>query len=235
MVNGLLMAGAWFLFPANNALFRFHGALAFPMILASWMYSDVPATNVLGSDAARWILALDDPVMLRRLLYAKNLVLWTLIAPLCSIIAIGIGLHEKRVLASLMTIAWIAVVPLGALGLAAWVGIWFPYHPLALRHRWEHRRPFRRMIVRWLTLALVPYGLVPLLGVAVSIPTLTLWGLRSQSGGITRIPDSDLAWGVLIACVVAMIAWVGGHHFGVRIAERRRSRLVAFLADPDLG
>jgi hypothetical protein len=51
--NGLLMTACWALLPASvvNSVFRFHGALAFALVLASWMYSDVPATNLLGGDA----------------------------------------------------------------------------------------------------------------------------------------------------------------------------------------
>lgn len=234
-VNGLLMTGAWFLLPNPNPLFTFHGTLAFPMILAAWMYSDVPATNVLGSDAARSVRALDDPPVLRRLLFAKNIVLWLLIAPLCSVIAVGVGIHEDRVVATIFSLAWIVVVPLGALGLAAWAGILFPYHPLDLSYRWEHRRPFMRMIVRWLTLAVLPYGLVPVLAVVISSPTLVLWYFTSQSHGITRISDGDFALGVLIGCVLGLAAWVWGLRAGVRIAQRRRAKLVAFLSDPARG
>ena len=46
-VNGLLMAGAWFLLP-RGWLFTLQSALAFPVVLSSWMYADVPATNVLA-------------------------------------------------------------------------------------------------------------------------------------------------------------------------------------------
>ena len=63
VVNGLLMTGAWFLLPLplQDMLFRVHGELAFPMVLVAWMFSDVPATNVLGSDAERSLAALDRP------------------------------------------------------------------------------------------------------------------------------------------------------------------------------
>lgn len=235
VANGLLMTGAWFLLPSPNVLFTLHGALAFPMILASWMFSDVPATNVLGPDPGRAMTALTDPTTLRRLLYAKNIVLWILIVPLCSLIAVGIGLHEHRLATSLFSVIWIAVVPLGALGFSAWVGIRYPYHPLALRHRWEHRRPWGRMIIRWLTLAITPYVVVPLLTLAVTLPTLLVWTLASTNGVHARIPDDRFAWGVVLASAIAVPAWILGHHIGVRIAHRRGSRLIRFLADPDAG
>ncbi len=234
-VNGALMTGAWFLLPSPNPLFPLHGSLAFAMILASWMYSDVPATNVLGSDANRSIAALEEPVALRRLLYAKNLVLWLLVAPLCSLLALAIGISENRLLATVFTIVWIAVVPLGALGIAALIGIYFPYHPIALSERWAHRRPWRRMIFRWLILAVVPYGLVPMLIIVLSLPTLLLWYFSSQRNGVTRIPDAQFVWGVLVACAAAIAVWILGHRLAVRLASRRKGSLTAFLKDPFNG
>src|SRR5450631_4195640 len=79
-VNGALMSSAWFFLPKGlkDKVFTLHGTLAFALVLAAWMYSDVPATNVLGPDAQRTAAALDDPVMFRRLLYGKNIVLWAL-------------------------------------------------------------------------------------------------------------------------------------------------------------
>ena len=58
-VNGLLMAGAWFLLP-RGWLFTLQGPLAFPVVLSSWMYADVPATNVLAPDRIRVLAALGD-------------------------------------------------------------------------------------------------------------------------------------------------------------------------------
>ena len=58
-VNGLLMAGAWFLLP-RGWLFTLQSALAFPVVLSSWMYADVPATNVLAPDRIRVLAALGD-------------------------------------------------------------------------------------------------------------------------------------------------------------------------------
>ena len=53
VTNGLLMTAAWFLLPTRwqDALFSLHGTFAFALVLASWMYADVPATNVLGLGA----------------------------------------------------------------------------------------------------------------------------------------------------------------------------------------
>ena len=111
--NGLLMSACWTLPPPGvvHAVFRLHGPLAFAMVLAVWMYADVPAINVLGGEPARSIAALADPAALRRLLFAENIVLWLLAAPLCAAAAIGIGTYENRPVATALTLLWIAAVP----------------------------------------------------------------------------------------------------------------------------
>src|SRR5271169_3978403 len=62
-VNGVMMTALWWWAPGSwkNSLFSLHGPLAFAMVLAGWMISDVPATNVLGPDARRTRDALDNP------------------------------------------------------------------------------------------------------------------------------------------------------------------------------
>ena len=92
--NGAFMSLAWFFLPTGlkDDTFTLHGSLAFALVLAAWMYSDVPATNVLAPDRQRVMAAIDDPVMLRRLLYAKNIVVWTFITPGCAVIALAAGI-----------------------------------------------------------------------------------------------------------------------------------------------
>lgn len=80
VANALLMTGAWFLLP-RDWLFSVTSNLAFPFVLASWMYADVPATNVLAPDRIRSLAALDDWKMMNRLLAAKAAVLWIFVAP----------------------------------------------------------------------------------------------------------------------------------------------------------
>jgi hypothetical protein len=235
--NGVLMAACWTLLPASvvHAVFTFHGPLAFAMVLASWMYSDVPATNLLGADARRSVAALPDPVLLRRLWYAKNLVLWAMITPLCAIAAVLIGINDHQLTATLLTIIWIAVVPLGALGTSAWLGIRYPYHPLPLRHRWANRRRWWPMIGRWLVLVLAPYGLVPFLAVMLSLPSVALWTAVAPGGQRSRITDAQFGWGLVLAAVIAAVAWIAGHHVGSHLANRRRRSLAGYLLDPDRG
>jgi len=236
-VNGLLMTGSWFLLPPHwkDALFSLHGTLAFAMVLAAWMMSDVPATNVLGPDARRVVAALDDPVMFRRLLYAKNIVLWTVVAPVCTVIALAIGINSRDYVAMGFSIMAIVVMPFGALGISAWVGIRFPYHPIPIAERWAARRSWRHMLVRWLVLAVTPYGLVPMVAAVLLAPSLALWAAFAAHGLNARLSDFEFAWGVMIACAVSAVAFVGGHRAGERLARHRKAKLSAYLSDPTLG
>ena len=171
-VNGALMSSAWFFLPASlkDDIFSLHGSLVFAAVLASWMYSDVPATNVLGPDSVRVRRRWRTRCLFRRLLAAKNVVLWVLITPICCLVALLIGVANHNLLSTVITVVWIGIVPFGALGLSNLVGIRFPYHPMPLRYRWDHRRPFRRMIVRWLTLALTPYVVFPAIAALLMAP-----------------------------------------------------------------
>ena len=126
--NGLLMAALWWWAPRDlkNSLFSLHGPLAFALVLGGWMIADVPATNLLGPDARRTRAVLDDPVMFRRLLYAKNVVLWAFVAPVCSLVAVIIGTSNHDYAAMVITVIAITVMAFGVLGISAWVGIRFP-------------------------------------------------------------------------------------------------------------
>ena len=60
------------------------------------MYSDPSATNMLGSDAERITIALADRATLGKLLRAKCLVLWLLVAPVCTILTLFIDFGEHH-------------------------------------------------------------------------------------------------------------------------------------------
>jgi hypothetical protein len=173
--------------------------------------------------------------MLRRLLYAKSIVLWLMITPVCVLVAVINGLINHSLLSTLYTVVAIGVIPFGLLAISGWVGILFPYHPMPLRYRWEHRRPRKRMLVRWLSLAVTPYVLVPVLAVLMLVPSLLLWGFTSPHGLSEKLPDHDLGLGVAVACGIALVCTVGGHRLGVWIATRRQAKLVEFLSDPVRG
>jgi hypothetical protein len=235
--NGLLMAGAWFLLPTKwfDWLFTLHGPLAFAMVLAGWMYSDVPATNVLAPDRERILAALDQPVVLRRLLYAKNLALWCFVAPFCTVVAMVIGYVHHDWPPTLVSITAIAIVPFGTLGVAGWVGIIWPYHPRDLQFRWQHRHEWRHMIVRWIALLLIPYGLVPLLAVLLITPSLVMWSMLSDQGLTEKLPTTNFAGGIALAAVLSMGVFFGGHRTALRIVRRRHDQLQDYLRDPDRG
>ena len=234
-VNGLLMVGAWFLLPAQlqDDLFRWHGPFAFPLVLAGWMYSDVPATNVLGADPSASLAVLDDGVGLRRLLTARSAVLWLLVTPVCLLVALGIGAHEHRWTTTVLSIAALSVVPLGPLGVSAWVGIRWPYHPIALRQRWAARRDWRHQLVRWGALVVVPYALVPALCAVIIVPTFLFWA--STGGGLTGGSDLTDAIGAVGAALVSLVVWRVGQAGSGRLVDRRRPELRAYLADPSRG
>jgi hypothetical protein len=240
-VNATLVTVAWLWLPLplQNLLFSLHGALAFPVVMATWMLADVPATNILGSDPHRMVAAIDDPDALRRLIYAKSAVLWLLVTPVCVLVAIGIGVDRERWTTTVVTIIAIIVVPIGSLGIAGWLGIYFPYHTLPLTERWHHRRPVGRMVVRWATLCLLPYALVPVITGALAVPAFAAWaaatGHLPGDGSGVRIPDAELAVGVAITAVLSAAAFFLGHRHGLRLIRRRRDRLVAFLERPELG
>lgn len=232
VMNGLLMTGAWLLLP-RDWLFDFTGTMAFPMVLAGWMYADVPATNVFAPDRRRILAAFDDGRELRLLLFGKNAVLWLFVTPLCVAIAVGLGIVEHQWIATGLTIVVIALAPLGVLGLSGVLGTLFPYHPLPLRWRWEHRHD-RRMLVRWGTLVLLPYVLVPALAIAVLAPTVATWNALSDKN-LRQLSDVEFAIGALIACAVGVALWIIGHRAVVNLARRRGPRLTAYLSDPSRG
>jgi len=236
-INGALMSVLWFFLPAQwkNSLFALHGTLAFAMVLAGWMIADVPATNVLGPDAERMGHALDHPAAFRRLLYAKNIALWVLVAPVCSLVALGIGVNNHDLTATVISIVAIVILPFGALGLSAWVGIRFPYHPIPLSERWARRRPWRHMMVRWFVLAVTPYVLVPTLIAVLLLPSLAFWAAFAANGLHSRLSAGVYAIGILIACILAIAGSLGGHRMGERLARRRKAELSEYLSDPARG
>jgi hypothetical protein len=236
VMNGLMMSAAWFLLPVplHDMLFSLHGSLAFPIVLVSWMFADVPATNVLGSDPQRILAALDDPEALRRLLYAKNAVLWLMAAPVCGLVAIEIGGLSHHWASMVIITIGILVIPIGSLGIASWVGICYPYHPIPLSTRWAHRRAFRPMIGRWGVLVTLPYVVVPALTTAMAAPAFYTWKLLSDDWQ-RHLPIAELAIGVAFTVVLSAAVFVYGHRAGLRLIARHHDRLRVYLADPDLG
>jgi hypothetical protein len=199
------------------------------------MYSDVPATNVLACDTVRTLAAIDEPRVLHRILRARRLLLWLIVAPVCLLIAFidGIGAPDRVVV--VYSAVAIGIIPFGVLGVSAWLGVLFPYHPIPVRYRWEHRRRWWPMLGRWGTLVLLPYAVVPALTIVFLAPTLLIWGLTSPKGLTTKLPDNDLGLGIALACLIALGAAYLGQRISLRLVARRRDRLVAYLSDPTRG
>ena len=235
--NAILMASCWLFAPKalQDWLFTLHGDLAFPMVLAIWMYSDVPATNVIANDPDAVLSRLDDRPGLYVLLGAKNAVLWLLVSPVCMAVALGVGWATDNLENTLLTMVWIAVVPFGVLGIAAWLGVFFPYHPIPVKVRWEHRRQWWRMGVRWGLLMVTPYGYVPALATVLVLPSMTLWRFTAAHGISGRLSSREFLVGVLVTIVLAVAGWVLGHWVAVGYLQRRHSRIEAFLNDPLAG
>ena len=236
-VNAALMSSAWFFLPTSirDQLFELHGSLAFAFVLSSWMYSDVPATNVLACDTVRTLAAIDQPRVLHRILVARRFLLWLVVAPVCLLIAFidGIGAPDRVVV--VYSAVAIGVIPFGVLGVSAWLGVLFPYHPIPIRYRWEHRRQWWPMLGRWATLVLLPYAVVPALTIVFLAPTLLIWGLTSPKGLSSKLPDNDLGLGIALACLIALGAAYFGQRVSLRLVARHRDHLVAYLSDPTRG
>ena len=233
--NGVVMCVGWFYLPDSlrDWFFSMHGPLAFPIVLESWMISDVPATNVLGSDAKKALAALPDPRAFQRFLYAKSLAIWILVAPLCAVIAFVIGLNQHRHVSSAAICVLVLILPFGVLGISSWLGIVLPYHPRSVRWRWNHRHQ-RRSIIRWVVLMVAPYSFVPAVTGLVVLPSILLTRRGSQSP--TRLlTQGDLTLAAVIAVLSSALAFLIGHAIGARLADRRRAALVSYLADPDRG
>jgi len=236
-VNAALMSSAWFFLPTSlkDDLFTLHGSVAFAFVLSSWMYSDVPATNVLAPDGLRVMDAIDRPDVLRRLLLAKNVVLWCFVAPICIVISFIAALGQTDKITAVYSAIAIGVVPFGVLAISGWVGILFPYHPVPIRYRWSQRRRWKTMLLRWGTLVLLPYAIVPGLTVALLAPSLLLWGLLSPKGLTKKLPDTNLGLGIGLACAIALVVLLVGHRISLRLIARRRDALVEYLSDPLRG
>jgi hypothetical protein len=252
LMNASLVLVLWFWVPIGlrDLFISLHGEMALPMVLASWMYADVPATNLLAPDRERALAVLDRPADLQRLIDAKNVVLWFLVSPVCIALAIGTGIaaangirisdapaptHSAILPATAIAVLWIAVAPLGALGIASWIGTWFPYHPLPLRTRFQHRRPLRHMVVRWIALLLIPYGVVPALTALVAIPSLLYWHVTGSFSLTEPIRPGQFALGTCLTALVSVTLWLVGRRVGRRFVVRRRTQLRAYLSDPLAG
>ena len=239
--NGILAAGGFWLLPESikNQLFSIHRPLAFAVVLASWMYSDVPATNVLGETADLTLAALDDPAALRLIVRAKNLVLWTLISPICMTVSLWMGIDDHALFITGLAALWIAVVPFGTLAFSSWMGALFPYHPLHLRERWQlgrrSRHDRRHYWWRWLALVLLPYVIVPALAAALLSPVLIMWGVSATGWTFLSDHTDHLAIGVFLSVVLSIVWMLVGRRGFLWLCKKRDRELREYLSDRAKG
>jgi hypothetical protein len=235
--NALLVTFCWFLLPDKivNWLFTLHGALAFPYFLEMWMLGDIPATNVAGRDAVRVVGQLQDPAALRLWLRAKHLVLASFVGPTAAVVAVIIGIVQHRHDMAAAVAITLLFLPLGVLSVAAWVGLWVPYHPRKLLWRWEHRSDWRAALLRWIVLVLLPFLVVPVIALVLLIPSLAIWLIAHQGHPPHEIPPAGLWLGTVLSVAVSLIVFGWAPGVAIKIARRRHARLHGYLSDPEHG
>ncbi len=234
--NGGLVLLAWFTLPASvtGLMWNPHGPDSLAIALLVWMVADVPATNVFGSDAARMTRGLSHPRKLHFMLRAKALALWALAAFFCIPIDVASGLHSGRSLTQAVAVALaIAFIPLAVLGLAAYVGALYPYHPISLRARFNQDRRAPKRLLRWVILVTLPYVLVPALGQLAVIGFVALEHLCSVN---IRHLSSKSAFVTLLAATAALTIAINaaGYRGLLRLVARNKTPLSAMLADETL-
>jgi len=234
VTNGVLMVAAWFLLPprAHAFLFSLNGPLAFPVILASWMMSDTPATNVMGSSPALALSVLNNQAAYWRWLAARCIVIGSIIGVACAagVMYVGIGHYPWSEI--LWACALVALLPVGVLPVAAWLGILFPYHPRSFRWRWQHRRAWRTHL-RWVVLAFAPFLYVPLIGVAILSPGVQLARSLKLSG--ERLTPVQFGVSAAVVCATAIVAAALGLWIARRLLAWRTTQLAGYLASTDKG
>lgn len=234
--NAVLVAGCWFFLPiaARNWLFERHGPMAFAFVLQSWMLADTPTTNVLGNDVAAALVALPDAGRLRRLFRVKAASLAIVVGAVSGVASIVVAVLQGRVATGLVMAAFLIALSLGTAAVSQWIGIFLPYQRRSVRWRWAHRRRWRSTL-RWATLVVLPYSVVPLVSAALALPislVAVAAGNRSHHNQLTR---PSLLIGALFATLVAVLAYPLGSRISAWMAARRAARLQAYLTDPEAG
>ena len=235
-LNAALVSICWWLLPKSidDWLFSVHANWAFPIVLATWMLSDGIATNVFANDPQVMSGALRDPGALRNELYAKDLVMATLVVPPCVLLGAAFDLHRESDARAALGFLIIVLMPFAALGIASWLGAVVPYHPIPLKRRWAHRHDLGWRNARWVGASVTPYFVVGPLTAIAFIPLGMLWVLATGSMHLDP-PAWVVAAGGAVAIAMSLVMWVGGNRVTMRLAAQRKKRLLAYLANPALG
>jgi hypothetical protein len=223
LFNLVLVLGGWFLL-GPTTVSRFSSLVMLPAAIASWVFSDVPATNLYGSRPETARAVLDEPRELRRFILARNLTLWILVAPATALLALILARSTDSWLAGIVVAATVLCLPMGFFGLASTMAPLLPYHAIPLRERWHRRDTWRR----WLMSLVSPYVLMAPASIALLAPGALIMVTMGRT-------DAAAALAIL---VVAVWTWVFRRltvNWTLRITADRRDRLEEFLTDPARG
>ena len=143
----------------------------------------------MGSNPALALSVLQDQAAYWRWLAARCIVIGSIIGVACAagVMSVGIGNYPWSEI--IWACALVAVLPIGVLPVAAWLGILFPYHPRSLRWRWQQRRAWRTHL-RWAVLVFAPFFYVPVIGVAILAPGVELARSSNFLGSGSHQPSS---------------------------------------------
>lgn len=232
--NGLLAAALWFGLPSGlkSWLFTPSSPFALPIIIASWMVADVPATNVFGESPAVMLAALSDRRALRRILVAHSVWLWLLVSIPCAGLAVVMSAKLDDPFAEFVLTATVLFAPLGTVTIAMWLGTLFPYKPVRLSERWAMRTQ-RRRLVRWGVLIVAPYVFVPVAAKLLYLPLILVWHVPESQWLDLHVPKVDLAHSLPLAAALTVLGYGLGLFVTLRLA--RRAKLAEFLADDSRG
>lgn len=220
----LVLAGWFLLSPDAVTSARFASLVFLPAVLASWAFSDVPTTNLYGSQPARAMAALGDADRLRNLIMARDLTLWLLVAPATALLSFALAFDDRDILGSAVVAALVVVTPFASLGIGAIMAPLLPYHPIPL----SQRRRLRSTWLRWTVAVCLPYALIGPATLVVLLPSIVLVYWQGKSSAV---------W---IACALMTLGWTLlvrrlAVDYAIRLTLKRTAFLREYLADPGRG
>ncbi len=224
LVNVAIVLGVWFFI--NPDLVLRHTALIFlPVAIASWSFSDVPATNLIAGKADHARDRLHDTHLIRRIMTVQNLALWVVIAPACALLAVALMPSGGEAMISLAVAVAVLFLPFPYLGLAAIVAPLLPFHPMPMRERFRRRDTWLR------------YGIAVALAYLLLTTPAAIISLGPAILILTFVGQDSIHY--LLAAVLmtpwCIFLWQCGLRIAASIAIRRKAWLEEFLADPTRG
>ena len=146
-----------------------------------------------------------------------------------------IGIVRGEFMTGLAVALILLTLPLGVLSVAAWVGIWLPYHPKSLAWRWRHRTDRRGAVIRWGILVVLPYVVVPLIALLLLTPSLVIWIIAAHGQSPRQVGPTGLWLGTAVSIAVSLIVFTLAPAVTSKLARRRLDKLSGYLGDPEHG